>query len=122
MPAKGAALRLMALVLTWALVLLPLSLGGPSLDQRDWRDGPVVADVGNVQALLSSYDRSQSALRSSETKHSGKSTGGWGKVALATGGQQSLEHPGQPVLTSPRLAEASGERFQAFSARAPPLG
>lgn len=111
-------MRLMALVLTWALVLLPLSIGGPSLDQRV---GPIFADVGNVQALLSSYDRGQSALRSAETKHSGKSTGGWGKVALAAADQLPLENPGHSAVTWRHFPEPSDQRFTAFSARAPPL-
>ncbi|WP_269931316.1 hypothetical protein [Aminobacter sp. HY435] len=114
-------MRLIALLLTWALVLLPQSLEGPSPEQRDWRAGQGVADIGNPQPLLSSHDRNQSALRSSETKHSGKSTGGWGKAALAVVAQLILHEPGQAAAVGPDRAAAPKQRFVAFSARAPPL-
>lgn len=117
---KHAALRLVALVLTWALLLLPLSLAGPLPEHRDWHASATVADIGNAAPILSSYDRNQAALRSFEAKQSAKSCGGWGKAPLAQAQQTLLCEAGRHSTFASSQAVASEPRFAAFSARAPP--
>lgn len=116
----GAALRLVALVLTWALLLLPPSLEGPLPEHRDWHASAIVADIGNPFPVLSNFDRNQTALRSSEIKQSVKSCGGLGKAVLAGTAQQVLQEAERCSPASSAQAVASKPRFAAFSARAPP--
>lgn len=117
---KSAALRLVTLVLTWALLFLPLSLTEPLPEHGNWQASATVADIGNSAPILSSYDRNQTALRSSEAKQSAKSYGGWGKALLAGAQRTVLCEAGRHSTFANPQAVASEPRCAAFSARAPP--
>ncbi|GAA4121436.1 hypothetical protein ACFFTN_20920 [Aminobacter aganoensis] len=115
-------MRLMVLVLTWALLLLPSSFGASPVPTLDRAGKQAVVRDGNVVLSLSSYDRGQSALRSSDPVQSGKSSGGAGKALFETGIR--LRQPEQQRLVSSRRLDTAEptEKFAAFSARAPPQG
>lgn len=113
-------MRLMVLVLTWALLLLPSSFGALPVPAADWAGKQVAVYDGTL--VLSSYDRGQAALRSSDPKQSGKSSGGAGKALFEAGAR--LREPELQRLSSTRRLDgaAPAEKFAAFSARAPPPG
>ncbi|AWC22081.1 MULTISPECIES: hypothetical protein [Aminobacter] len=115
-------MRLMVLVLTWALLLLPSSFGASPVATVDWSGKQAVIRDGNVVLSLSSYDRGQSALRSSDPKQSGKTSGGAGKALFEA--NTWLREPEHQRLVSAWHHDAAGpaEKFAAFSARAPPPG
>ncbi|MCX8567643.1 hypothetical protein [Aminobacter sp. MET-1] len=95
-------LRLIALVLAWALVLLPASLGPLPISVGDQQAHQTVVNNGSAGLVLSNYDRSQSAIRNAE-------------IGLPEPGPRRLE------LSRPRDAAVKAQQFSAFSARAPPL-
>jgi len=113
-------LRLIALVLAWALVLLPASLGPLPISVGDQQAHQTVVNNGSAGFVLSNYDRSQSAIRNAETKNSGKSAGSVGKAVFGPG--IGLPEPGarRLELSRPHDAAVKAQQFSAFSARAPP--
>ena len=113
-------LRLIALVLAWALVLLPASLGPLPISVGDQHAHQAVVNNGAAGLVLSNYDRSQSAIRNAETKNSGKSAGSVGKAVFGPG--IGLPEPGARRLELSWLGDAAvkAQQFSAFSARAPP--
>lgn len=119
-PGRAIALRLVALVLAWALLLLPAGVGQLPVPAGDLHAKQTVVRDGSAGLVLSNYDRSQSAIRNSETKNSGKSAGTGGKAVFAQSFR--LAEPVLRRLDTPRPSDTAFEpqQFQAFSARAPP--
>lgn len=117
---EAVPLRLIALVLAWALVLLPASLGPLLISVGDQQAHRTVVNNGAAGLVLSNCDRSQSAIRNSETKNSGKSAGGVGKAVFGPGIGLPEPGPRRLELSRPHDAAVKAQQFSAFSARAPP--
>lgn len=116
--ATALLMRSMLAVLVWALLLLPVGLA-PIQVYDGHGKSTVLIDGGSLLAL-SNTDRSQSALRSAESKAPSKAPGHDGYAAIGGGPRLPVPSAGRRLLARPGDAVAVTAVFSAFSARAPP--
>lgn len=112
--------RLMAFVLAIALLLLPVAISAPHVDAGGSHGQQTRIEAGKPVLVLSNHDNAQTALRSDEASHSGKSTGTSANAALAFAARLPEPDAGRLAALARHDAAPPQQRFLAFLARAPP--